>query len=274
MKLLLISIENYNNYNNLIGVHEDANRIKTSLKKTFKLKDKDIVQLKDNKATKHDIITKIEHLLSIDNNFIMYYSGHGTQIPVLDDGIDEELDNYDEAIALANINKSNYIYNTITDNELNKIIKAYTKAKIMIILDCCHSGDFHKDIVMNPVKINKFISLFTFKGMRSKQMFPFDYNNCKNLFTFKKNIDNVIYLSACKEYESSYLTVIRSKKLSIFTYYLVQALDKGIYKLQSLYKYIKTRVNRRYKDQNPTINTKSNIKLHKFFGLMYKNMHR
>jgi hypothetical protein len=83
--------------------------------------------------------------LDLDDLFVFYFSGHGTQI---NPGSSENLpgnDEEDEAIVLVNQALDDVVY--LTDDELGELLRNVPCARKVVILDACYSGGF----ISNPL---------------------------------------------------------------------------------------------------------------------------
>jgi hypothetical protein len=95
-----------------------------------------IEKLIDDHATLGNVLTQIEqyaHDASAGDLVFISYSGHGSQIPVLDKNNSEEDDKMDETLCL---------YDTqLIDTEFYHALAKFKKdVRIFILLDSCHSG--------------------------------------------------------------------------------------------------------------------------------------
>lgn len=78
--------------------------------------------------------------LDIDDLFIFYFSGHGTQRSPGSSEHTPGTDDMDEAIVLVNEALDDVVY--LTDDELANLVRTIPCARKVVILDACYSGGF------------------------------------------------------------------------------------------------------------------------------------
>ncbi|HEX8253074.1 MAG TPA: caspase family protein [Thermoanaerobaculia bacterium] len=124
---------------NLDGALNDVDVMRELLESSYDFKPPDVVTLKDQQATRRQIVAAIARLIAAtekDDVVLFYYSGHGSQVrnsrSVEEDGLDESLVPADSRRGAADIR----------DKELrdwfNRIVDR--GARLTVILDSCHSG--------------------------------------------------------------------------------------------------------------------------------------
>jgi len=100
----------------------------------------------DRRPTRQNIIAQLDrlaHETAKGERVILYFAGHGTQLPD-DDG--DELDGLDEVFLPADITrwlrKGRGIPEAIRDDELGEKVRAIRDrgATVWLIMDCCHAG--------------------------------------------------------------------------------------------------------------------------------------
>jgi hypothetical protein len=183
-KALLIGINYLRDPNNqLYGCINDAIQIKNYLIDVLGYKEQDITLLRDDMPdslpTGKRIITELIKLINDSYNcseLFFHFSGHGTNIA---DSNGDEIDGRDECLV-----PSDYRNGIITDDLLFEIIKG-VKCRLIILMDCCHSGSV----------------------LDLKHAFAYDYNK-KDIIveqTSRKDIDNpnIIMFSGCRDNEYS-----------------------------------------------------------------------
>jgi hypothetical protein len=101
-----------------------------------------IIQLGENAATKSNVVLAFNELdgkESKDTIVIIYYSGHGGQVP---DSNGDESDDRDEFIAMYGVRAVPGGYEGIlTDDELEALLEKLESVYIIVILDSCYSGE-------------------------------------------------------------------------------------------------------------------------------------
>ncbi len=151
-KALVVAIGNYPKSSGFNSIHSinDIPLIQNALLK-LGFKEQDIRIIKEDEATKKNIINALEHVLlnSIQSGDIAFFhfSGHGQQLVDIDgdelDGLDETLVPYD-----ASIHFDPKVYegeNHITDDQLRHVFskirnKLGPKGHFLTTFDACHSG--------------------------------------------------------------------------------------------------------------------------------------
>ncbi len=131
---------------------EDATRIRDALIGGGGMQAEDAYTLVDADATIANItaaIRAIARRMQPDDTFVMFYSGHGGQVPRSapttsdPDGLDETLALYD---------------GPLLDDELSSLFDEIEQGTVLLWLDSCFSGGFAKDIVSAPGRMGIFSS--------------------------------------------------------------------------------------------------------------------
>lgn len=142
-RALLISIADYQVPEfSLQGPRNDANTFKALLRDKLMFKDGQIKILQDGEATKAGILAAIDDWLvqgtAKGDRVVLYYSGHGEQMP--DDNGDES-DGKDEAIlpydTAANTDDRE---NWVRDDEISQRVARLKGREVLAVFDSCHSG--------------------------------------------------------------------------------------------------------------------------------------
>ena len=239
-KALLIGVGKYqNNIKNLPGVAIDIETMKDSAR-ILGFQEKNIRVLLNQQATKKNVIQTIEHWLiqdtRADDRILLYFSGHGSRIPDLDDdeedGADEVLVMYDALIRQQNGRKT--LQNALVDDELNRLLQRIPSHDVMLIVDACNSGTVYRAFsgLHPPPASPKFLAYPGMPGhfldMNEKSLEEIDMDNSAaavadtRVLSRKKDI-HFIALTAAGDNELALAT----KNGSIFTrginYYLKQA---------------------------------------------------
>jgi len=148
---LIIGINAYQDANTLSWCINDANGMEDALINNGWEKDQ-ITKLLDTNATKEHIKTELTDIINktTSNDYILvFYSGHGTQIP---DTNGDETDGYDEAIVPVDFNGD--ISSLIIDDDLGEIFSHSKTQKGVFIFDSCFSGGFiNKSLTDSGLKV-------------------------------------------------------------------------------------------------------------------------
>lgn len=148
-KALLVGINDYKKANDLRGCVNDVLDMHFSLRSLFKFRTREIRVLTDKRATKANIIHRLQWLVKDakpGDFLIFHFSGHGSQIRDRDG--DELVDHLDELICPHDMNWDGTY---ITDDELNKIFSRVPEGVLLeVFLDCCHSGTGLKEMGLAP----------------------------------------------------------------------------------------------------------------------------
>jgi hypothetical protein len=159
IKALLIGCTKYPYLNKRFWLKGPANDVKqfSEVLQThpFKIPKKNIELLvgwesnKQTRPSRENIVNAITELAKnaqTNDQIILFFAGHGSQQPCDGKAQDAELDGLDEVFLPADVknweDKTAKIPNSISDNELNYLIKAIRKkgAMVWLISDTCHAG--------------------------------------------------------------------------------------------------------------------------------------
>lgn len=128
--LFLIGIDQYHHSPVLNNAVRDAKAFKNILVEKFQFQEEYIVELYDQEATRVNILGKLaelEHQIGKADNFILYFSGHGSMNPKKTKGFWVPVDAKDQA---------DYIPNSRIKDHLDDIQAHH----IYLIVDSCFSG--------------------------------------------------------------------------------------------------------------------------------------
>jgi hypothetical protein len=138
-------------WKNLRGCINDVEAIKGILVSRFYFKQGDIHVLKNEEATRNNILSGIEtHLIeeAVPGDVcVFYYAGHGSRVK---NSKSKEPDKKDETLVPADWYRG---VGDIRDKELKKLFNRILdkKANLTVIIDACHSGSISRGI---PVKVD------------------------------------------------------------------------------------------------------------------------
>ena len=144
-KALLVGINDYQGISDLRGCINDVTNMRDILKTYLRFTNRDIRVLVDKRATKANIISRLEYMVSKAKSgdfLVFHFSGHGSQIRDRDG--DELKDHMDELICPYDMNWDGTF---ITDDTLNSIFTKLPKGVLLeVFLDSCHSGTGLRDV--------------------------------------------------------------------------------------------------------------------------------
>lgn len=179
-------------------------------------------------ATRQNVVTAINNAaasLQSDDIFLLYYSGHGGQIPDFDG---DEDDGTDETWCLYN--------GQLMDDEIKQLwLKFRQDVKVFVLSDSCHSGtivkafdmqmDSYSDAKVKSMPIDIALSTYTAnKDIYDQYIAGVD--NAKSSFNEADIKANIRLISGCQDNQSSYDGAFNSK----FTEQLLRVWNGGKFK--------------------------------------------
>ena len=173
-RALIVGVNNYRvpEYS-LQGVDLDVGMMK-EITRLMGFKDSQVKTMLDEQATSSNVFRGIEDWLikgaGPDDRVLFYFSGHGSQVPDEDrddeDLLDEVLCLYDLAVVKKRGRVS--LNNVLLDDQFYKLLGAMRSQKILVLLDCCHSGSAIKALPLDtrsmPIS-NGMVKFFHYEGM-------------------------------------------------------------------------------------------------------------
>jgi TolB-like protein len=191
----VIGINSYSGYwHPLNNALNDAKGMAELLKTEYKFDT--VITLLDKDATRKNIIQKFEWLannLKVDDNLLIFYSGHGQLNKVLNKGYWVPVD--------AN---SNSVADYISNSDIKIFLGGIPSKHTMLIADACFAGDI-------------------FRGSQTEQV-PFDPNNMDKYYkeVYRKQSRLALTSGGLEEVMDA-----GKEGHSIFTYYLIKALKEN-----------------------------------------------
>jgi metacaspase-1 len=169
-RALLIGIGEYkNNIKNLPGVLLDIETMRDSAQilgfeaENIKVIVNEQVTLKNLKNT---IKTWLIDGTSVEDRVLIYFSGHGSRIPDMDndeaDGADEVLVLYDSKVV--NNKHKKTIENVLVDDEFSLYLQQIKSHDLMLLVDACNSGTVYRGVAATP-GITATGKFFNYSGM-------------------------------------------------------------------------------------------------------------
>ncbi|PLR57620.1 MULTISPECIES: caspase family protein [Vibrio] len=154
-KALLIGISNYNGkYSNLPGCLNDMNEWASLLKSHYGFTTEGTRLLADNRATKMNILDRLEWLFSGDglDEIVLFFAGHGARLRRRDYETGDLDDNMDETLVCFPEVKEDIQEHLLFDDELLGIIQSKNlpdSVNVTFIFDSCHSGGMARTVVIS-----------------------------------------------------------------------------------------------------------------------------
>ncbi|MFN8251269.1 MAG: caspase family protein [Ferruginibacter sp.] len=240
---LLIGLNNvdpscYNGWDGHLAVCEnDA----SSMEKKLKASRYETTLLKTAEATRNavlDAIDKAAAVLKTGDSFVLYYSGHGSQVPdtnrkkIVDGG--DEADGMDETWCL-------YDGQLIDDILFQRWFKFKAGVKIIVVSDSCHSGSVIKNTPTgfkpgnDPGLVYKImppqVAVAVYES-HQKEYTAFNKKECplrssKTKKILKTDIKaTVLLMSGCQDKQLSQAQTFSFPDNSLFTAMMLQLLEK------------------------------------------------
>ena len=146
---LMVAIEDYSKVgaSSLPGCITDQKDLKMILETNFGFPSANITVLSNGEATKAKVLAALDELVSKakpGDAVVVYYSGHGGQVPDLNDD-DETIDNLDEALITVDFNPKDPD-TWLLDDHLRASLSRLKTKRALVLLDACHSGTGTRDI--------------------------------------------------------------------------------------------------------------------------------
>jgi hypothetical protein len=132
---------------------EDATRIRDALIDGGGMRAEDALTFVDSDATVGNVTAAIRDIaqrMQPEDTFVMFYSGHGGQVPRSGGPTASDPDAMDETLALYD--------GDLLDDELGALFDEIDRGTVLLWLDSCFSGGFAKDIVSAPGRMGIFSS--------------------------------------------------------------------------------------------------------------------
>lgn len=262
-RALLVGINSYPQaVGPLKGCVHDALRMKWLLQEIFYFPDAGIRELYNANATREAILDSLNWLVSdtkMGDVLMWYYSGHGTRIDSSHDpsGKDEVLvtfnpawdDLFDTSITFR---AEDEVSQFIRDKEIKATLSTLGEGvNLTLVMDCCHSGDIHKDISATPRYLEPPASVQVAIEKAQREYWqrvqenmpepsPDDLKLSKeqwlhlgqkiilgNRFDFADTQENSILLAACSEKETALEKLFEGQVSGVFTYNLINVLSQS-----------------------------------------------
>jgi len=211
----------------------------------FKLK-----SLLDSQATRAGVIEGFKHFdpAGPDDVCLLYYSGHGAQMPAPKEFWDQETDRKCETWVLHDSRQPDG--RDLADKEISYLLATHTKAagQVLAISDSCHSGTITRTAKMIPrmaPDANANVQFEDFLGHESYRK--------EGEFRHPPVRDHVT-LSSCRPEQLAMEMPINGTSHGLFTYHLLttmKSVNLAEVSYQELAERVRVRVKNNYRKQDP-----------------------
>lgn len=244
-RALLIGVGKYAKpADNLSGIDLDLASAK-DIARGLGFQESQIHTLLDEQATLKGVRGEIQNWLSNgaqpDDRVLLYYSGHGSQIPDEngdeDDGVDEVLVLHDADRVVRNGRAT--LGGVLVDDEIGELLRTIKSKNVMVFIDACRSGTITKGLrAISSGSSNLFAvedgqaKALIYEGMPSKGQTDAGRPSfaVKGNFGTSARDDNYVALTATTDSQNA----IATPKGSIFTLALHQAIGEATHSGKAL----------------------------------------
>ncbi|MEM6632238.1 MAG: caspase family protein [Bacteroidota bacterium] len=275
---LLVGINTYPSpVPQLEGCVNDMYAMKRFLLKRIPLQNLHIEVLKDQAATRMNIVEKFEsHLTKARKNdtVLFYYSGHGSQEPAHEIFWDLEPDKKNETLVCYDSRFPDGM--DLADKELATLIELVGQngAHVCVILDCCHSGSGTRSLINDPPGL--FWPKTTSGSGQHRSLDSYILPRTRSLdrsAQVSSFVDSFIpqprhvALYGAQPHELAKEIIVNGKKRGVFTYSLLEVLQysKGYVSYRDVIRRVHSLVTQRTFDQSPQLYTQVQADLLKPF---------
>lgn len=183
-----------------------------------------------------DGVNEAKKGLQPNDIFLVHYAGHGSQVVVNDMTETDEADGLDEILCPIDMDWQN----PLRDKEFGSMLKDVPNGvKVVVILDCCHSGTglrgnttTNRYIAPPPSNLlqNPLISLDDDLNFLLPTPTKDDVRTTQHRFLVNTQ-DNLILLAACQDNQTAADAMINGRYHGAFTFNLVKTLAESDYKI-------------------------------------------
>ncbi len=181
-KALLIGIGDYEAAPDLPGIQKDVNMMETVVQK---LGFQNVHVLMNQQVTYQRMRKALKDLsqgTAANDRVLIYFSGHGTQVP--DDNTDES-DRLDEVLVAQDAQftqtPENPLINVLRDDEFGELLAAIPSQNIYVLIDACNSGTSTKSLdfgaTQDVAKVWKYPGLYDNSGINKGSFRPVEVPN-------------------------------------------------------------------------------------------------
>jgi hypothetical protein len=268
---LVVGINQYlGNVPNLGGCHYDAMRVMNVLQQRFQLESSQVRLLLSEAATRAAIIDGFQQHLAqakAGDTALFYYSGHGSQEQMPSQWWAVEADRQNETLVC---HDSRLGTGDLADKELRFLIAELAKKsiKVVIIMDCCHSGNGTRDagLLESCIEDDAVVNIRLAKSFSQRRTInDYLFSDQAKREGWLNDISAMpegehILLSGCQDSELSKELTINGQRQGAFTHFLCKTLENTQLSLsyRNLLRKVKLQVRNLVDKQNPTYMTFQN----------------
>jgi hypothetical protein len=270
---LLVGINDYDGVNDLQGCINDVTNVRSVLKTFFGFENTNIRVLTDSRATKKNILSRLEKMVSNAVNgdhLIFHFSGHGSQIR--DREGDELSDHMDELICPCDMNWDDGF---ISDDMFSTVLKQLKKGvRMEILLDSCHSGTGTRDMMpyLTSEKFNISLALNRYlkppADIECRYLGDEEKLKASKSFSTDREITlNHILWAGCKDSQTSADAFIDGNYNGAFSYYFCKHVRESGGKISraDLYTRVKNSLKFNHFSQVPQLECKQSFRSEDIF---------
>lgn len=150
---VMVAIEDYSRIegaSNLPGCAVDLKDLKKLLETSFQFPSSNITSLINASATKANVMKALDQIVAKakpGDTVVFYYSGHGAQVPDMNDD-DEKIDGKDEAFITYDFDKMSPD-TWLLDDDLRASLSRLKTKRALVLIDACHSGTGTRSAIIN-----------------------------------------------------------------------------------------------------------------------------
>lgn len=156
-RALLIGVGKYADpSNNLPGIDLDV-EIMQEVTRLLQFRPEQVKVMADREVTlrsvEQAVDTWLTNRVSAGDRVLIYYSGHGSQVP--DENGDEKEDHADEVLTMHDLrvvrrNGKPTLEGVLVDDNFQTFLKRIPSQNVLVLIDSCHSGTATKNISLDP----------------------------------------------------------------------------------------------------------------------------
>lgn len=150
---LYAGITAYQNNSQLYGCADDARLLAQAMRESHLQNESDQLVLPDSLATRDAFLGGLAQIASNarpEDVVLVFFSGHGNQVPDSSSGEDREIDELDETMV--------FFDGPLLDDDFVSAVAPIRAQTVILAIDACHSGGFADDFVTRAGRMGLFSS--------------------------------------------------------------------------------------------------------------------